>query len=97
MKPLDKLTKQDWIVIRMLYYATATDPSSVTVKDVYHTQEYAIDRYGLDTLLKAYNLIRREHARNHEYDNPASFSMRNLKTTWHKAAEWPECAELKKG
>lgn len=97
MKPMNKLTKQDWIVIRMLYYATATDPSSVTVKDVARTQEYAVSTYGLDTLLAAYELIRKEHASNHEYDNPASLSMRNLKTVWHRQVEWENAKELGAG
>ena len=78
-KPLNKLTKQDWILLRLLFYITSTDASSATVKDVVKTMDYVRLYYGTDTVLGAFNLIRKELAAQGEYDNPESLAMRMLK------------------
>lgn len=77
-KPINKLTKQDWIILRLLFYITSTDVSSATVKDVSKTMNYVNWHYGTGTVLKAFDLIRRDLVAHGEYDNPASAAMRAI-------------------
>ena len=78
-KPINELTKQDWIILRLLFYITSTDVSSATVKDVIKSSDYVRWYYGTDTVLAAFELIRKELMAGGEYDNPESLAMRTLK------------------
>lgn len=79
-KSVSRLTHRDWITLRLLFYILSTDVSSVTVKDILWSQDYLINQYGRDTLLKAFELIRKDQIAIGAYDNPASFAMRNLQS-----------------
>ena len=79
-KSVSRLTHRDWITLRLLFYILSTDVSSVTVKDILWSQDYLINQYGRDTVLKAFDLIRRDQMAIGAYDNPASKAMRDLQS-----------------
>lgn len=58
MIPVDKLKKNDWVALRLLYLILASDPSAGALPDVLKT----IDMYGMRTILKAFELLNREIA-----------------------------------
>ena len=58
MTNLSKLTKKDWMTLRLLYLILASDPSAAFLPDV----KKVVDSYGLRTVLKAFELLNREIA-----------------------------------
>ena len=58
MTNLSKLTKKDWMTLRLLYLILASDPSAAFLPDV----KKVVDSYGIRTMLKAFELLNREIA-----------------------------------
>ncbi len=78
-KSIARLTNRDWVMLRMLYYILSTDTSSVTVKDVLWSENFISALFSKETVLKAFDLIRKDQVAIGAYDNPESWAMRRLK------------------
>lgn len=78
-KPVDRLSHREWVMLRMLYYIISTDPTSVTVKDVLWSKYFIAGLVGEKTILKAFDLIRKDQIAVGAYDNPDSQAMRRLR------------------
>ena len=78
-KPVHKLTHREWVMLRMLYYIISTDPTSVTVKDIFWIRHFIVCLVGEKTVLKAFDLIRKDQIAIGAYDNPDSRAMRRLR------------------
>ncbi len=78
-KPVDRLTHREWVMLRMLYYIISTDTTSVTVKDVLWSKYFIAALVGEKTILKAFDLIRKDQIAEGAYDNPDSRAMRRLR------------------
>lgn len=78
-KPVHRLSHREWVMLRMLYYIISTDTSSVTVKDVLWSKDFIVSLVGEKTVLKAFDMIRKDQIAIGAYDNPDSQAMRRLR------------------
>lgn len=78
-KPIDQLTHREWVMLRMLYYIISTDTTSVTVQDILWSKYFIASLVGEKTILKAFDLIRKDQIAVGAYDNPDSRAMRRLR------------------
>lgn len=85
-KPVHRLTHREWVMLRMLYYIISTDPTSVTVKDILWSRHFLVSLVGEKTVLKAFDLIRKDQIAIGAYDNPDSRAMRRLRQS---IGGWP--------
>ena len=66
-------TKDQWIIIRLLYIMLAIDPTLVRAKDVELTMMYM-----KGNLEKQFDSLREEHNNNETFNAPDVYSFRNL-------------------
>ena len=79
MKTIDKLTQQDWVTLRLLFYVLSTDTSSQSVKEIAWSMDFVKHLFGTDTVLKAFDMIRKDQVAIGAYDNPDSWAMKRLR------------------
>jgi hypothetical protein len=80
-KTVDNLTHRDWVLLRLLFYILSTDTSSGSVKDILWSMNYIESLYSKETVLKAFDLIRKDQIAIGAYDNPESWAMRRLQNS----------------
>jgi len=73
MKTKMGFTKDQWIIIRLLYIMLAIDPTLVRAKDVELTMKYL-----KDDLEKHFGLLRTEHRNNETFNAHDIHSFRNM-------------------
>lgn len=87
MKTIKQLTAQDWIILRLLHHTLSTDVSSVMARDVDKTRSWALDKFGSETMMVAFEMIYQENRRRGEYNNPSCMSFRKLADQAYEAAK----------
>jgi hypothetical protein len=80
-----KITKADWIALRLLSLLLKTDVSNVSIRDVYKTLNYYCNRFGDETLFAILNGLIRETG--DDIDNPQSMLMRSFRKTFVEDAK----------
>jgi hypothetical protein len=94
-KPVNRLTHRDWVMLRLLFYILSTDTSSVTVKDILWSENFITSLFGQDTVLKAFDLIRKDQIAIGAYDNHESWAMRRLRQNMGGYKSDEPCLDLK--
>lgn len=74
----NKITESDWIVMRLLHYILATDPSAVSVQDVQKTLTYLGRKYGYDGYYAEMEMIFQDQREKGEFDNPECAGLRTM-------------------
>jgi len=86
MKTIKQLTAQEWIILRLLHHTLSTDVSSVMARDVDKTRSWALEKFGSETMMVAFEMIYQENRRRGEYNNPSCMSFRTMARAAEDAA-----------
>ena len=80
-KPVtDKIKKQDWIILRLLYLILALDPTMSKLDDIQRTMRYLKKRYenDQDPIINGFDLIKKEHGKLDTFNDVEILSMREM-------------------
>jgi hypothetical protein len=77
-KPVEKLNDKEWVMLRLMFYILSTDVSSVTDKEIDRSQRFVLDLFGIETTMKAFDMIRKDQIARGAYDSPSSWATRRL-------------------
>lgn len=83
-KPVtDKIKKQDWIILRLLYLILALDPTMSKLDDIQRTMRYLKKRYenDQDPIINGFDLIKKEHGKLDTFNDVEILSMREIQKT----------------
>ena len=83
-KPVtDKIKKQDWIILRLLYLIMALDPTMSKLDDIQRTMRYLKKRYenDQDPIINGFDLIKKEHGKLDTFNQIGVKSIRDLQKT----------------
>lgn len=58
---MTKITKADWIIIRLLYMMSVSDPTVWKFRDPTKSRYYIENKYGEEKLAEAFCLLTKEH------------------------------------
>ena len=79
----EKIKKEDWIILRLLYLILALDPTMSKLDDIQRTMRYLKKRYEIDQdpTIIGFNLLKKEHGANNTFNEMGIQSMLNLQNT----------------
>ena len=83
-KPVaEKIKKQDWIILRLLYLILALDPTMAKLDDIQRTIRYLKKRYenDQDPIVNGFDLIKQEHGKLNTFNDVEILSMREIQKT----------------
>jgi hypothetical protein len=77
---VEKIKKEDWIILRLLYLILALDPTMSKLDDIQRTMRYLKKRYknNQDPIINAFDLIKKEHGKLDTFNNVEILSMREM-------------------
>jgi hypothetical protein len=80
---VEKIKKEDWIILRLLYLTLALDPTMAKLDDIQRTIRYLKNRYenDQDPIITGFDLIKKEHGSSNTFNNVEIRSMREIQKT----------------
>jgi hypothetical protein len=77
---VEKIKKEDWIILRLLYLILALDPTMSKLDDIQRTMRYLRMRYknNQDPIINGFDLIKKEHGKLDTFNNVEILSMREM-------------------
>jgi len=75
-----RISKADWIILRLLYLILALDPTMSKLDDIQRTMRYLRMRYknDYDPIITGFDLIKKEHGKLDTFNDVEILSMREM-------------------